>query len=85
MTYILGSRCRDGVVLVGDTKITVDNGTGYEYEDKLIGEMKEVLSVIIGFSGNKEPFTEFRMRFRERSSEIEKEALEKKIIDLLRN
>ena len=40
--------------------------------------MKDVLSVIIGFSGNKEPFTEFQMRFRERSPEIEKEALEKK-------
>jgi hypothetical protein len=26
MTYILGSRCKDGVVLVADTKITVDNG-----------------------------------------------------------
>lgn len=40
--------------------------------------MKDVLSVIIGFSGNKEPFTEFQMRFRERSPEIEKEAFEKK-------
>jgi 20S proteasome alpha/beta subunit len=78
MTYILGSRCKDGVVLVGDTRITVDNGMAYEYEDKLIREMKDVLSIVIGFSGNKEPFTEFRMRLRERSQEIEKEALEKK-------
>lgn len=78
MTYILGSRCKDGAVLVADKKITVNNGIGYEYEDKLIGQMKDVLSLIIGFSGNKEPFTEFQMRFRGRSPEIEKEELEKK-------
>lgn len=77
MTYILGSRCKDGVVLVGDTKITVDNGTRYEYDNKLIEEMDELLSIVIGFSGNMEPFAEFRMRFRQRAVEIEKEAREK--------
>jgi 20S proteasome alpha/beta subunit len=82
VTYILGSRCKDGVVLVADTKITVDEGARYEYDDKLIGEMKELLSVIIGFSGNKEPFTEFRMRLRQRAPEIEKEAREKKTISI---
>ena len=39
VTYILGSRCKDGVVLVSDTKITVDGGARYEYEDKLTGEI----------------------------------------------
>ena len=80
MTYILGSRCKDGLVLVADTKITVDDGARYEYDDKLIGEMEDLLSVIIGFSGNKEPFTEFRMRSRERAPEIEKEALQKQTL-----
>jgi 20S proteasome alpha/beta subunit len=67
VTYILGSRCKDGVVLIADTKITVDDGTRYEYEDKLTGEIH---NVITGFSGEKEPFTEFRMRFRERARDI---------------
>ena len=35
MTYILGARCKDGVVLVGDTKITVENDADFEYEDKI--------------------------------------------------
>ena len=62
MTYILGSRCKDGVVLVADTKITVDDGARYDYDDKITGDIRGVL---IGFSGNKEPFTEFGMRLRE--------------------
>jgi 20S proteasome alpha/beta subunit len=73
MTYILGSRCKDGVVLIADTKITIDNGRRYEYEDKLITEFRDLLSVVIGFSGDKEPFTEFRMRLRPRVSELEEE------------
>ncbi|MGA9171359.1 MAG: hypothetical protein WCF03_02845 [Nitrososphaeraceae archaeon] len=68
MTYILGSRCKDGVVLVADTKITVDDGARYDYDDKITGDIRGVL---IGFSGNKEPFTEFGMRLRERAKELE--------------
>lgn len=68
MTYILGSRCRDGVVLVADTKITVDDGARYDYDDKITGDISGVLT---GFSGNKEPFTEFGMRLRERATELE--------------
>jgi hypothetical protein len=60
-------------VLVADTKITVDNGRRYEYQDKLITEFQDLLSVVIGFSANKEPFTEFRMRLRPRISELEEE------------
>jgi 20S proteasome alpha/beta subunit len=71
MTYILGSRCKDGVVLVADTRFTVDNGTRYEYQDKLIEYKEEILPVVVGFSGNREPFTEFQMRFGE-SSETER-------------
>ena len=78
MTYILGSCCKDGVVLVADTKITIDNGRRYEYQDKLIAEFRDLLSVVIGFSGNKEPFTEFRMRLRPRVSELEEEFRKKK-------
>ena len=42
MTYILGSHCKDGVVLVADKKFTVDGGSSYEYGDKLFG-------IIVGF------------------------------------
>ena len=62
------SRCTDGVVLIADTKITVDGGARYEYEDKLTGEIR---GVITGFSGDKEPFTEFRMRLRAHRTERE--------------
>jgi 20S proteasome alpha/beta subunit len=80
MTYILGARCKDGLVLVADTKFTVDNGTRYDFDDKLIREFQDLLSIIIGFSGSKEPFTDFRMRLRARAPELHKEYLEKKII-----
>jgi 20S proteasome alpha/beta subunit len=70
VTYILGSRCKDGVVLVADTKLTVDGGANYDYDDKITGEIRGVLT---GFSGDKEPFTEFRMRLRERGAKLEKE------------
>jgi 20S proteasome alpha/beta subunit len=78
MTYILGSRCKDGVVLVADTRFTVDDGTRYDHDDKLIREFPDLLSIIIGFSGSKEPFTDFRMRLRDRTSELKREYLEKK-------
>ena len=29
MTYILGAKCRDGIVLVGDTKVTTESGFAY--------------------------------------------------------
>ena len=35
MTYILGSLCTDGVVLVGDRKIMLEGGASHEYENKL--------------------------------------------------
>jgi 20S proteasome alpha/beta subunit len=48
MTYILGAKCSDGVVLVGDTKITIDNGADYAYSKKLF---KPFNSVVMGASG----------------------------------
>lgn len=34
MTYVLGVRCSDGVVLIGDTKMTVNNGINEKFGDK---------------------------------------------------
>ena len=33
MTFILGSRRVDGVVMIADKKTTVDGGRGYEYRE----------------------------------------------------
>lgn len=57
MTYILGSKCSDGVVLVGDRKITLDGGATHEYEDKLFAEGPWM---VIGSSGVTGLFDKFR-------------------------
>jgi 20S proteasome alpha/beta subunit len=59
MTYILGAKCSDGVVLVGDTKITVDEGTNYEFGRKLF---KPFTSVVMGASGASGLYASFQNR-----------------------
>jgi hypothetical protein len=40
MTFILGARCSDGVVLIADRKITnLDEGLTFDYGDKLFAEL----------------------------------------------
>jgi hypothetical protein len=58
MTYILGSGCKDGVVLVADRKFTVDQSGGIDpiYDNKLIGEF---YGIIMGFSGARRRFELF--------------------------
>jgi 20S proteasome alpha/beta subunit len=58
MTYILGSRCRDGVVMIADRKFTVDYGSSYLHDNKLV---HEVAGIVVGFSGSRgvfEPFSD---------------------------
>jgi 20S proteasome alpha/beta subunit len=43
MTFILGSRCKDGVVLVADKKVTIGEGENYDECDKLFGEIRHVV------------------------------------------
>jgi len=50
MTYILGARCCDGVVLVGDTKITIDEGSDYAYGKKITRPFPNG-NVVMGASG----------------------------------
>jgi len=38
MTFILGSRCSDGVVLVGDRRVITEDGTFVAYRDKIFGQ-----------------------------------------------
>lgn len=62
MTYVLGVRCSDGVVLTGDTKVTVNNGTNEKFGDKITGELTGVLT---SFSGLRDQFEPFRSQLRE--------------------
>jgi hypothetical protein len=57
MTYILGSRCKDEVVLIDDTKFTTDQGViVFTYDDKLFAG---ICGVIIGFAGTRGKFELF--------------------------
>jgi 20S proteasome alpha/beta subunit len=60
MTYILGSVCSDGVVLVGDRKVTLGDGTASEYEDKIFLADPWI---IVGSSGVSGLFDKFRDSF----------------------
>lgn len=59
MTYILGARCKDGVVLIGDRKVELEEGTDFDYEDKIFMDVKHL---VIGSSGVSELFDKFRTR-----------------------
>jgi len=59
MTYILGSMCSDGVVLIGDRKITLGDGTTHEYENKLF---MDTPWMVVGSSGTLGLFEKFRER-----------------------
>lgn len=61
MTYILGSRCSDGVVLVADRKFTFECRPNFLYEDKIISELQ---GIIIAFSADRGTFELFRTRLR---------------------
>lgn len=57
MTYILGSNCVDGVVLVGDRKIVSGDGSSHEYGDKIF---MDAPYVVVGSSGTAGLFEKFR-------------------------
>jgi 20S proteasome alpha/beta subunit len=57
LTYILGSRCKDGVVLLGDRKVT--NGTDVLYEDKIFMDRPPI---VVGSSGVYALFEKFRSK-----------------------
>jgi 20S proteasome alpha/beta subunit len=48
LTLIVGAICTDGVVIVGDTKLTDTMGTLLRYEPKLAGVLR---NVIFGYAG----------------------------------
>ena len=62
MTIILGVKCIDGVVLVGDRKLTDVDKIDFSYGDKITGEVEGFLTA---FSGDKSVFDLFRIKLRE--------------------
>ena len=62
MTFILGARCIDGVVLVADRKISnFDEGLTFDYRDKLFAELSHI---VFGSSGSTGIFELFRAKIR---------------------
>lgn len=57
MTFILGARASNGVVLLADTKFTIDEGSDEVYDDKIIGEF---YGILMGFAGVRRTFELFR-------------------------
>jgi 20S proteasome alpha/beta subunit len=72
MTYILGARCCDGVVLVGDTKITIEGGTKFTYGKKLF---KPFTSVVMGASGISGFYNSFQNRMSVEVGEQERKKI----------
>lgn len=56
MTYVLGARCVNGVVLVADRKLMINGGASSEYIDKIQGDIRGVLWANAGASGTFELF-----------------------------
>lgn len=48
LTYIVGARCKDGVVMIADKKITIDEGADYTFAKKIFQPYE---TVIIGAAG----------------------------------
>lgn len=65
MTYILGSNCVDGVVLVGDRKIVSGDGSSHEYGYKIFADAP---FMVVGSSGTSGLFEKFREKLTEFTS-----------------
>jgi len=57
MTFIMGARCVDGVVLVADTKVTLSDYSEFDYQKKLFNGIGHV---IYGSSGSTSMYELFR-------------------------
>jgi len=70
MTYIVGAKCTDGVVFVGDTKITLSDGSGHSYADKIFSPLNHV---VVGSSGATGLYRTFQSRLILAVQQTEKE------------
>ena len=71
MTYILGARCKDGVTLVGDTKVTGDGGADFAYEKKIT--VQPLTNIVMGSAGIGGLYKEFQNRIVSAILQMEKE------------
>lgn len=62
MTYILGARCKDGVVLVADRKVTYEDGH-IEWQDKLFRDFTPIVFGGAGAIGFIQHFRDRLMRY----------------------
>jgi hypothetical protein len=82
LTYVLGSRCADGVTIIADNKFTICNGpTEYLFDtDKITGEFPGYLTA---FSDKRDKFERFRSEIREfRSSQPCQISIDKTLISM---
>jgi 20S proteasome alpha/beta subunit len=70
LTYIIGAQCQDGIVLIGDTKISIGGGTDYSFAKKIINPSQ---GVVVGSSGSSGLYRTFQSRLILGIQEIAKE------------
>lgn len=73
MTYIIGAQCKDGIVLVGDTKISIGAGTEHSFAKKIILPSQ---GVVVGSSGSSGLYRTFQARLILGIQEIAKEKVD---------
>jgi hypothetical protein len=66
MTYIIGARCKDGVVLVGDKKVTFSGDIQKDKYEEKIRTTPQFNDVIFSAAGIKELFEEFLLELPRR-------------------
>jgi 20S proteasome alpha/beta subunit len=73
MTYVVGAVCNDGIVLVGDKKITIDEGADYTWGNKIFQPFNTTVIGSSGISGMYKSFqTRMLLGLREIQFEISK-------------
>ncbi len=70
MTYILGARCSDGVVLISDTKVTIEEGADFTYSEKITNPLT---TIVMGASGIGGLYKDFQNRIISAVIQMEKE------------
>lgn len=78
MTYILGARCIDGVVLIADTKVTIGEGTDYTFSKKIM--VQPLTNIVMGSAGIGGLYKEFQNRVVSSVMQLERENKEEPII-----
>jgi 20S proteasome alpha/beta subunit len=80
MTFIVSSKCVDGVVLIADRKITIisKDGLNFDFQKKLFGELRHVVFGSSGSTGNYELFRGHVKNYvRKNPVSIDEETVEK--------